>query len=1450
MFEGNPFPGLRPFQFDENFLFFGREEQVTQLLQRLGDSRFLAVVGASGSGKSSLVRAGLLPELHGGTMTSTSIAWELAIMRPGGDPLTNLAESLVESGLFGEENEENILQTRTTLSRSGLGLIEAYKQSSIDKGANLLLLVDQFEEIFRFRQSGNKASQEASHFIQLLLETAHQSDVPVFIILTMRSDFLGDCAEFKGLAEAVNEGEYLIPRLNRKQRARAIEGPVKVGGAEISPRLKQQLLNDIGDDPDQLPILQHALMRMWDYWENNSNKNQALDLEHYDAIGRMVSALSRHADEVYQELPDEEHRLLCMKLFKAITEKQSDGRGIRRPLPFGEIDEITGHQREKMLTVIDAYRPTGRTFIMPAETVKIHDQIIIDISHESLMRVWIKLKQWVSEESDSTRIYTRLCETAELHNRSEAGFYRDPDLKIALSWRESNKPNSNWGARINNSFDLAMRFLDESKQDFEAEQRAKEEARKRELEQAKALAEAEKQRAEIQRKSAKRNKVFAIFLFGLACLSGVLAYTATKAEERAVDSETKAKTALSNSQLNQAERLIDRNRPQDAIGLLTKSYKDNPDYPILLNRAFSVTDTQKVSTYQGAVLDINAHVLLDAGRGFEYDNKLNTVALLHKEKGKSFVSVFDLTSETEIFRTPKLEIAESINYSNDGRYLVVACKAKEDWNGVIVYDVKSGKEIKRLETTPSPAKFGAVSNDLNDLVAGTSRGEVFHFSKNERRKILQTEGDIWEVKIHPKDRILAIVEVRDKATYKFYHADLNKNKTKLLFSSPEQEQRNFSQCRFSTNGEYLVLHGGNSEIGSFIIYDGNSGKELLKDEATHTGAIFHAVISPDETLMATSSRDGTLRFWNLKTMGNYGKVMNHDVEAWKGVFSPDQTKFACFTSNSEIGIWDIETGILTHSFIKHENPVTMTAFSKDGQFLYSGSTNGQIHKWKLNESSRLPILFTHDHKLLNIQVDQKTGLVVTSAEDGTVKVWNPKTTKLNKVLEVESNPIENGNVWFMWFDKDSKFFATSSNKSSFSALKFNLWSWPELKPIANYNFPENTSSTAFSPNGNQVAFSNQETFNFSIYDIKTKKVIYSNLDHGDQIFGMNFSRDGKLIATACIDGYARIYSTSTFESICEPFPFGFNFGANVEFSLDGKYLLTRTSRGRDSNNVVIWDIKTGKEKYRLKHSSGVYNHFFSFDSNYVFTCGNDNTTKMWSLENGELLGVFRQSDCVVATMQFQSDPKKILTLDKLGNARIWDTEIQKIVDGPYLGESVDHFAAKCFTLPNDSGFVANYGMNATAYWPSPNSKNSLINISPKSTSFFENYAGGEIDQNSSFQYKDRNQIVQKDLLRSFKTEDTEFNRWLDWKSNKPVNPSITYNGDITRSELTDFLVSQDTLEALKAALVISPMNPIIIEKIGLKYKKKLKNDLSTQMLDFYSTKADWYAKKAAELNNN
>ncbi|NIP94098.1 MAG: hypothetical protein GWO24_11855, partial [Akkermansiaceae bacterium] len=352
------------------------------------DRRFLAVVGTSGSGKSSLVQAGLLPHLYGGAMLEAGFQWEVAVMRPGGDPLTHLARALVEADLYDPERESSVLEARATLSRSGLGLVEAVRQSEMEEGSNLLVVVDQFEEIFRFRRSGTEHMEEAGAFIKLLLRAAQQTEVPIYVALTMRSDYLGDCSEFPGLAEAVNDGEYLIPRLNRDQRRSAISGPVKVGGGEIAPRLLQKLLNDVGDNPDQLPVLQHALMRTWDRWEEDHEEGEPLDLRHYESVGGMAEALSRHADEVYAELPDDHHRLVAERIFKALTERSSDNRGIRRPAQLRKLCAIGATDQDTARTVIDAYRRLGRTLLMPMEGVELLPETVIDISHESLMRGW------------------------------------------------------------------------------------------------------------------------------------------------------------------------------------------------------------------------------------------------------------------------------------------------------------------------------------------------------------------------------------------------------------------------------------------------------------------------------------------------------------------------------------------------------------------------------------------------------------------------------------------------------------------------------------------------------------------------------------------------------------------------------------------------------------------------------------------------------------------------------------------------------------------------------------------------------------------------------------------------------------------------------------------------------------------------------------------------------
>ena len=485
----------------------------------------MAVVGVSGSGKSSLVKAGVLPELHGGTMAAAGSSWEVAVMRPGGDPLGNLASCLINADLHDPEEEDIHSHVRATLSRSGMGLLDTIEQSDLEEDSNLLLVVDQFEEIFRFRQQSRVSNEEAGHFITLLLEASQQMRRRIYVVLTMRSDFLGDCAQFRDLAEAVNEGEYLIPRLNRTQRKEAIVGPVKVGGSDISNRLLQRLLNDIGDDPDQLPILQHALMRTWEQWEAYGAEGP-LDLEHYRATGGMSEALSRHADEVYAELQTDSAKWTASKIFKALTERADQDRGIRRPMRFGELCEITEKNSEEVASAIDPFRMAGRTFLMPGSETDLRADTIIDISHESLMRVWTRLKSWVDDEAQSAKIYRRLADTASLRKDGRAGLYRDPDLQIALSWRSESKPNKAWADHYFPGFEEAMGFLDESHSEAEKEAKEKEDARKRELEQAQALAlaeqekaEAERKRAEEKEKSANRMKLLSLAL----AFAGVLA---------------------------------------------------------------------------------------------------------------------------------------------------------------------------------------------------------------------------------------------------------------------------------------------------------------------------------------------------------------------------------------------------------------------------------------------------------------------------------------------------------------------------------------------------------------------------------------------------------------------------------------------------------------------------------------------------------------------------------------------------------------------------------------------------------------------------------------------------------------------------------------------------------------------------------------------------------------
>ncbi|TAH50223.1 MAG: ATP-binding protein, partial [Betaproteobacteria bacterium] len=493
---GNPYPGLRPFLEHEEHLFFGRERQVDAMADKLSQTHFLAVVGTSGSGKSSLVNCGLRPALHRGLITDAGSAWRVAQFRPGNAPIRALAQALAARGVLydalpsGPFSATEMIEA--TLRMSSLGLLDAFEQAHLAAGVNLLVVADQFEELFRYqslatgeRKTTQHFAEESTAFVNLLLAVAEQRPPGVYVVLTMRSDFLGDCAQFAGLPEAINQGQYLVPRMNRDERRRAIEGPALMHGARIAPVLLTRLVNDVGDLPDQLSLLQHALNRTWARWAAETGEGGGrvgageIELRHYEAVGSMAQALDQHAEEAYARLGSEARQRIGEKVFKALTDCGTDARGVRRPTRLATLCELADAAADEVGAVIEVFRAPECCFLMPPAGEALAADTVIDISHESLMRVWRRLRDWADEEARSAASLRRLAQTAALHAEHTADLLRDPELQMALNWRARQRPNATWAAQYGVPFDVAMRFLDASEAARSKEQAAQRRALRR-----------------------------------------------------------------------------------------------------------------------------------------------------------------------------------------------------------------------------------------------------------------------------------------------------------------------------------------------------------------------------------------------------------------------------------------------------------------------------------------------------------------------------------------------------------------------------------------------------------------------------------------------------------------------------------------------------------------------------------------------------------------------------------------------------------------------------------------------------------------------------------------------------------------------------------------------------------------------------------------------------------
>ena len=555
--ERRPYPGLRSFTRAEADLFFGRESAVDEMVGRLGSGRLLAVLGPSGAGKSSLVRAGLFPALEAGLLHRARADWRIADFRPGGRPFFNLAEVLLRAGAddpAAPADEEEAGRLGARLAEGPRSVVEWCKAGNLPQRTSLLLFVDSFEELFRYRGEGERAEAEALVAALLECAVAPLQEARIYVVVAMRSEYLSAAASIDGLAEAIDKGHYLAPRMSREQLQKAIVGPASVCGFQIEPALVERLLDELSafvpqEDADtghpldrlarradQLPLMQHVLSLLWSTAADRSaDGTPVLTLADYDALGGLREALATHGRDILEGLLPE-HRSFAPLVFRSLVAGPSLVEAVRQPTAFGELVEIAHGEEMAVREVVEAFRAPGRDFLTPARPEPLRSATPIDVSHESLIRQWDVFASWLRQEIASAAAWRRLTDLAERHKRGETDLLSGPALASLAEWWDGERPTAAWAKRYGGDFDLAKAFL----------------AGSRRAEAASFAAETEKR----QRNARNRLLAFAavVALLIVTPLTVFAGYSAIRANEEAEHARREAAAAEDAERIAEAER--------------------------------------------------------------------------------------------------------------------------------------------------------------------------------------------------------------------------------------------------------------------------------------------------------------------------------------------------------------------------------------------------------------------------------------------------------------------------------------------------------------------------------------------------------------------------------------------------------------------------------------------------------------------------------------------------------------------------------------------------------------------------------------------------------------------------------------------------------------------------------------------------------------------------------
>jgi WD40 repeat protein len=1148
----NPYKGLRAFLEADSADFFGRELLTRRLVERLaenGAARFLCLVGPSGSGKSSVARAGLVPAIRRGVIPGSD-RWYVVDLVPGAHPLRALETALLAVSV---NPPPSLLEE---LERDEHGLTRAVDRLLPDPDAELVIVLDQLEELFTMVDS----DAERAHLLESIRVATADQTSRIRVIATLRADFFDQPLSVRGFGDLLAARNEAITPMSPEEIERAIVGPADRVGLDVEPGLVAAMVADVIDRPGALPLLQYALTELADREDVG-----ALTLHAYRKIGGVSGALARRAEHLYDAL-DETGRVACRQLFLWLVTLGEGTEDTRHRVRRSGLPHLDGGAMD---AVIDAF---GRHRLLSFDRDTSTREPTIEIAHEALLRAWSRLRGWIDEAREDLRIRNGLAASAaewNLNGRDESFLLRGARLESMASWAETTTIALSTG-------DLA--YLGDS-------------VRTRDIERAEEETRLARERG-LERRSIRR-------LRGLVALGVTAALVATTLTVVAVNQRSRAEresrvatarelagAAVTNLEIDPERSIL------LALAAVDATRGDGsaiPEAEEALHRSVSadrqILAMRNISWGGFFALSPDGRLLITQGPDSETTNellvrdavtgaRLETLPPMPHEDfgdasfspdgarlasiwGDSTVIVWDARSwarawTVNLDRAP--EIPSSLAFSPDGSLLAVVGS-----DGIVsMLDADTGHELRRMRVPGSGFLSVAFSADGTRVAATVNfgSGQTVVWDVRTGDRVLTLDNSSLGVAYSPDERHIATSDFGGGTG--IWDARTGRELMEL-----DEQTGPVWAVAYSTDGQLLATAG---DDGSARIWDARSGEPLLVLRG-HTGAIFEIRFSPDGARLMTGSGDGTVRVWDISPSGSRELVTMGAPASLDGVsYSPDGARLLAMdwrgaarqwetTTGEEIGsartggwndavyspdgrrfvtagrpfVRDASSGgVVGKMRLDHEEWIESVAYSPDGSLIAGGlgagtDESGTVAMWDASTGERVETLGEPAAKINSIQglAFSPDGTLLAGINGiGTAHVWNVSVGK--ELITFEAHQSNGGGVAF---SPDGTLLATSGTDGAA------LWAMPSGEKVATLaGHAGNVEDVAFSSDGTLVATADQDG-TAGVWDAATGRKILTMYGSTDALSGVAFSPDGSTLATSSFDGTVREYVLDTDELI-------------------------------------------------------------------------------------------------------------------------------------------------------------------------------------------------------------------------------------------------------------------------------------------------------------------------------